>query len=66
MNLDDLKNKAKEALGKNPDKAEQGVDKAGEAAKGRFGQHSDKIDSATEKAKEHLRRTGGNDQQPPT
>ncbi|WP_424186380.1 antitoxin [Actinokineospora sp. G85] len=64
MNFDDLKNKAKEALGKNPDKVDQGVDKAGEAAKGRFGQHSDKIDSATQKAKEHLRRTGGN-QQPP-
>ncbi|AIJ22089.1 MULTISPECIES: antitoxin [Amycolatopsis] len=59
MNMFD---KAKDALGKNPDKADQGIDKAAEAAKGRFGEHSDKIDQASEKAKDFVR---GQQEQPP-
>lgn len=53
MNFEDIKNKAKEALGKNPDKAESGVDKAGEYAKDRYG-HDQQVDSATEKAKGYI------------
>ncbi len=49
MNFENIKNKAKEALGQHSDK----VDKAAEYAKGRFG-HEEKIDSATEKAKGYL------------
>jgi hypothetical protein len=48
MNLFD---KAKEALGKNPDKAEQGINKAADLAKSKYGDHADKIDEAAEKAK---------------
>ncbi|AXB42753.1 antitoxin [Amycolatopsis albispora] len=53
MNLFD---KAKEAIGNNPDKAEQGIDKAADAAKSRFGDHADKVDQASDKAKDYLRR----------
>ncbi|MEV5537407.1 antitoxin [Saccharopolyspora shandongensis] len=42
------------------DKIEQGLDKAAEAAKGKFG-HEDQIDKAVEKGKEFL---GGDDQGP--
>lgn len=50
MNFQDIKNKAMEAMGKHPDKTEQGIDKAGEYAKDKYG-HDQQIDSATEKAK---------------
>ncbi|HJQ48592.1 MAG TPA: antitoxin [Amycolatopsis sp.] len=59
MNLFD---KAKEALGKNPDKADQGIDKAADAAKSRWGEHGDQIDKIAEKAKEYGRHPG---EQPP-
>ncbi|OXM73027.1 MULTISPECIES: antitoxin [Amycolatopsis] len=59
MNMFD---KAKDALGKNPDKADQGIDKVAEAAKDRFGQHADKIDQASQKAKDFAR---GQQEQPP-
>ncbi|GHE92698.1 hypothetical protein GCM10017786_26710 [Amycolatopsis deserti] len=59
MNMFD---KAKDALSKNPDKADQGIDKAAEAAKDRFGEHADKIDQASQKAKDFAR---GQQEQPP-
>ncbi|WP_410571013.1 antitoxin [Amycolatopsis sp. cmx-4-61] len=62
MNLFD---KAKEALGKHPDQADQGVDKAAEAAKQRFGDHGDQIDQGSEKAKEFLHKQGGSGQDAP-
>ncbi|RZS44997.1 antitoxin protein of toxin-antitoxin system [Herbihabitans rhizosphaerae] len=49
-----LKKKAEEIGEKHGDKIEQGVDKAGEFAKGKFGGHADKIDKATDKAKDVL------------
>ncbi len=61
MNFDDIKNKAKEALGKHPDKAESGVDKAGEYAKDRYG-HDQQVDSATDKAKGHIGEDNSNNQ----
>ena len=51
-----LFDKAKEAIGNNPDKAEQGIDKAADAAKSKFGDHADKVDQASDKAKDYLRR----------
>ena len=59
-----LFDKAKEALGNNPDKAEQGIDKVSEVAKEKFGDHADKIDQASGKAKDYLRQQGGGDQPP--
>ncbi|MQA14494.1 MAG: antitoxin [Pseudonocardiaceae bacterium] len=53
MNFEDIKNKAKQALGKHGDKAEGGVDKVGEHAKERFG-HDEQVDSATDKAKGYI------------
>ncbi|MHA6792930.1 antitoxin [Pseudonocardia bannensis] len=44
--------KAKEMLGQHDDKVDQGLDKAGEAAKGRFAGHEDKIDTAVGRAKQ--------------
>ncbi|MFD1146697.1 antitoxin [Saccharothrix hoggarensis] len=61
--FDGLKDKAKEALGQHGDKADQGVDKAGEFLDERTGgRHSEHIQTGTEKAKEGLDRFGG--QQP--
>ncbi|MBN6039740.1 antitoxin [Amycolatopsis sp. 195334CR] len=51
-----LFDKAKEAIGNNPDKAEQGIDKASDAAKSKFGDHADKVDQASDKAKDYLRK----------
>lgn len=62
MNLFD---KAKEALGKHPEQADQGVDKAAEAAKQRFGDHADKIDQGSEKVKDYLHGQGGQQDAPP-
>ena len=54
MGLGDIVDKAKEWAGKNPDKADQGVDKGTEAIKGRFAGHEEQIDSASGKAKDFL------------
>ncbi|MFC4944060.1 antitoxin [Pseudonocardia sp. GCM10023141] len=56
--------KAKELLNQHDDKVDQGLDKAGEMAKGRFAGHEDQIDGLTGKAKGM---TGGGDttQTPP-
>ncbi|MGH3979152.1 MAG: antitoxin [Pseudonocardiaceae bacterium] len=53
MNFEDIKNKAKDALGQHGDKVEGAVDKVGEFTKNRFG-HDEQVDSATEKAKGFL------------
>lgn len=44
--------KAKELLGQHDDKVDQGLDKAGELAKGKFAGHEGHIDTAVTKAKE--------------
>ena len=47
--------KIKGMLGKNPDKAKAGVDKAGDAADSKTkGQYSDKIDTGADKAKDEI------------
>lgn len=46
-----LMDKAKDLLNQHDDKVDQGLDKAGEAAKGRFEGHDDQIDGAVGKAK---------------
>lgn len=51
--------KAKEAMSNNPDKVDQGIDKAEETAKGRFGEHSDQIDKGADKAREYVDRQDG-------
>lgn len=45
--------KAKEMLGKNDDKVDSALDKAGEAAKEKFQGHDDVIDKATEFGKNY-------------
>jgi ABC-type transporter Mla subunit MlaD len=57
--------KAKEALGKNSDKANEGVDKAAEFAKSKFGDHGDQIDQASDKAKDFVNKQGTNDDPQP-
>ncbi|GEL19829.1 antitoxin [Pseudonocardia asaccharolytica] len=43
--------KAKQLLGQHDDKVDQGLDKAGEAAKRRYAGHDEQIDSIVEKAR---------------
>lgn len=50
--------KAKEMLGKHDDKVDQALEKAGEAARGRFAGHEDQIDSLVDQAQQ---RTGEGD-----
>ncbi|EHK89423.1 antitoxin [Saccharomonospora azurea] len=59
INFNELKHKAQDALTKNSDKIEQGLDKASGMAKSRFGKQSSKIDNATEKAKKFLHKNAG-------
>lgn len=55
--FDELKEKAKDALGQHGDKVDQGIDKAGQTIDERTGgQHSEHITKGTEKAKEGLDR----------
>ena len=55
--FDELKDKAKDALGQHGDKADDGIDKAGTFVDERTGgQHSEHIQTGTEKAKEGLDR----------
>ncbi|WP_433262311.1 antitoxin [Actinosynnema sp. CS-041913] len=57
--FDELKDKAKDALGQHGDKAEKGVDGAGRFVDEKTGgQHSEHIGQGTEKAKEGLRNLG--------
>ncbi|WP_158850856.1 antitoxin [Saccharothrix deserti] len=55
--FDELKNKAKDALGQHGDKADEGIDQAGKLADERTGgKHSEHIQKGTDKAKEGLDR----------
>ncbi|GAA3462622.1 antitoxin [Saccharothrix longispora] len=55
--FDELKDKAKDALGQHGDKADQGVDKAGQFIDERTGgRHSEHVQQGTDKAKEGLDR----------
>ncbi|GAA1339837.1 antitoxin [Saccharothrix algeriensis] len=57
--FDELKNKAKDALGQHGDKAEQGVDRASGVVDERTGgKHSEQVQQGAEKAKEGLRNFG--------
>jgi antitoxin protein of toxin-antitoxin system len=55
--------KAKEAMGNNPDKVEQGIDKAEEFGKNKFVDHSDKIEQGADKARDFADRQGGDQEQ---
>lgn len=55
MNIDDLKNKAKDLVGKYPDQANQGIDKVREFADEKTGgKHSDQIQQGADKLKQAL------------
>ncbi|MDQ2585557.1 antitoxin [Saccharothrix yanglingensis] len=55
--FDELKDKAKDALGQHGDKADQGVDKAGQFIDEKTGgRHSEHVQQGTDKAKEGLDR----------
>ncbi|XVV01326.1 antitoxin [Actinosynnema sp. CA-248983] len=57
--FDEMKDKAKDALGKHGDKADQGIDKAGGFVDEKTGgQHSERIQQGTDKAKEGVRKFG--------
>ncbi|MEJ2858318.1 MULTISPECIES: antitoxin [unclassified Saccharothrix] len=57
--FDELKDKAKDALGQHGDKAEQGIDKAGGFVDEKTGgQHSERIQQGADKAKEGMRNFG--------
>jgi hypothetical protein len=56
VDFDAMKDKATEAMGQHDDKVDQGLDRAGEAAKGRFGGHEEQIDQAVGRAQDA---TGG-------
>lgn len=51
INFDELKKKAQDLVNEHGDKIEQGVEKAGEFAKGKFG-HGEQIDTAVDKVKD--------------
>lgn len=67
MGLNDIVDKVKDWAGKNPDKADQGVDRGVDALKGKFAGHDQQFDSASEKAKGYLHGPGGQapGEQPP-
>ncbi|WP_447007534.1 antitoxin [Saccharothrix isguenensis] len=53
--FDDIKSKAKDALGQHGDKADEGIDRVGQFADERTGgRHSDRIQQGTDRAKEGL------------
>jgi hypothetical protein len=51
INFDELKKKAQDLVNEHGDKIEQGVEKAGEFAKGKFG-HGEQVDAAVDKVKD--------------
>ena len=57
--------KAKDLLNKHDDKVDQGVDKAGETAKGRFTGHDSQIDQGVDKFKDWVPGGEGGEDQPP-
>jgi hypothetical protein len=65
LGLNDLLDKVKEWAGKNPDKADQGVDRGASALKERFAGHDEQFDTASEKAKGYLHGSDGQGQAQP-
>lgn len=64
--MDELKNKAREALTEHRDKIEQGMDKAAGKAKQKAGsEHSSKIDSVLGKGRDALDRFTHRNDEPP-
>ena len=64
--MDELKNKAREALTEHRDKIEEGMDKAAGKAKQKAGsEHSGKIDSVLGKGRDALDKFTGGDEEPP-
>ena len=51
--MDEMKDKAKDAAGQHGDKIDEGMDKAGQAAKDKTGgKHDEQIDQGVERGKE--------------
>ncbi len=63
MDFGAMAGKAKDLLGKNDDKVDQAMDKAGEFAKGKFAGHEGQIDGLVQKGKDYDFSGGG--QRPP-
>ncbi|MBQ0928789.1 antitoxin [Saccharopolyspora endophytica] len=61
MGFGDFKDKLQNLGQEHGDKVEQGMDKAGDAAKNKFG-HEDQVDQAVEKGKGFV---GGDQEEPP-
>ena len=59
MAFSDLLGKVKQWAGKNPDKANQGIDRGSTALKGKFAGHESHLDAASRKAKDYLTGPGG-------
>jgi hypothetical protein len=53
MDFKDLAGKAGELLGQHDDKVDEAIEKAAEAAKGKFAGHDEQIDAFAQKAKDH-------------
>lgn len=53
IDFENLKNKAQDLVDKHGDKIEQGVEKAGEFAKGKFGHH-DKVDQVVDRIQDAI------------
>jgi hypothetical protein len=53
IDFDDLKNKAADLAEKHGDKIEQGVEKAGEFAKGKYG-HEEQVDKVVDKVQDAI------------
>jgi ElaB/YqjD/DUF883 family membrane-anchored ribosome-binding protein len=63
--MDELKNKAREALTEHRDKIEEGLDKAADKAKQKAGtEHSGKIDSVLDKGRDALDKFTGDKDEP--
>ena len=61
--MDDMKNKARDAIEKNRDKIDDGIQKAAEFAKDKAGsQHADKIDQMVDRGQGALDRMNESDQ----
>lgn len=64
MNLDDLKNKAKEMAGQHPDQVDKGIDKAREFVDEKTGgQHSEQVQQGADKLRGALGGEQRNDEQ---
>ena len=53
MGIGDFANKAKEFAGQHDEQVDQGLDRAGDAAKDRFAGHDSQVDSAVDRAQQY-------------